>query len=57
MARLSNIFANLNGDEDLIKQKYYAEKIVENFLLKEGKATRAYDIEYIKEKIFIEAMM
>lgn len=58
MARLKQIFADLNGDADVVKQKYFAKKIVENFLLKEGKATvfKVYSIDYIEDQIFFEAI-
>lgn len=54
MTKLSKIFENIN-DKDTIKQKYYAEKIVDNFLLQEGKLDKAYDLEYIQDKIVEEA--
>lgn len=58
MSKLKQIFADLNGDADVVKQKYFAKKIVENFLLKEGKATvfKVYSIDYIEDQIFFEAI-
>ena len=52
MARLSNIFANLNGESDLIKQKYFAEKIVECFEvqgLTEGYVFSDFDLTTINQ--------
>lgn len=59
MARLSNIFANLNGESDLIKQKYFAEKIVECFEvqgLTEGYVFSDFDLTTIENKIITEAL-
>ena len=59
MARLSNIFANLNGESDLIKQKYFAEKIVECFEvqgLTEGYVFTDFDLHTIENKIITEAL-
>ncbi len=58
MSKLKQIFADINGEKDLVKQKYFAQKIVESFLLKEGKATvfKVYSIDYIEQQIFFEAI-
>lgn len=58
MGKLTKLFREVNEGTDIIKQKYFAKKIVENFLLREGKATvfKAYSIDYIEDKIFFEAI-
>lgn len=55
MGKLKDLFENLDNP-DKIKQTYFAEKIIEHFLLMEGKITEAYDLDFIKEKIIKESM-
>jgi len=50
MAKLSTIFENIYN-KDGIKQKYYAQKIVEHFTLLEGKQPIHYDITFIENHI------
>lgn len=58
MGKLTKLFREVEGT-DVVKQKYYAEKIVESLMvqdLMEGKVFDAYNMEEIEKKIFSEAI-
>jgi hypothetical protein len=55
MAKLSAIFENIH-EQDIKKQKYYAEKITEHFMLMEGDIDEAYDIDFIERQIIKESL-
>jgi len=54
MGKLKHIFDKISVNDE-VKQKYFAEKLIESFLLKEGKCVEAYDIDFIEQKIIEEA--
>lgn len=59
MGKLTKLFREVNEGKDVVKQKYYAEKIVESLMvqdLMEGYVFSDFDLTTIENKIITEAL-